>query len=286
MDKKTKTKLWLFTTLVVIISLLLVTVFCESLGVFPGSLLNRISVKNYLKDKYPDLDYKIANTYYDKKMDKYVFECESDEGGFRITAKGLGVYEDGYFDNYLKDNDLIYEISEYIENILKDEIPLKSAEYIYDIRKGTYESVEEALKGTKGRYVVLLEVEGKSLSFDKYKELAAEYSKKAFDSELDFASVRIFYFREPKEDEDDVVLQYESNVDKTLLYHDEELVEKAANTHFIVELDPKLARDYKIYTFFQRFYLVFVLGTVLVLRVVWIVRKYRKIKVGKTKGGE
>jgi hypothetical protein len=62
-------------------------------------------------------------------------------------------------------------------------------------------------------------------------------------------------------------------------------VEKAANTHFIVELDPKLERDYKIYTFFQRFYLIFLLGTVLILSVVWIVRKYRKLKAGKTIGG-
>ena len=261
------------------------SIFCESLGVFPGSLLNRFSVQKYLKDSYPDLDYSITNTYYDKKIDKYVYECEFEEGTFRITAKGLGVYEDGYFDNYLRDNDLIKELSLYIENLLKDEIPLKSAEYIHDIEKGMYGNVEDALEGTKGKYVVLLEVAGQSLGFDKYKELAAEYAKKAFETELDFSRLRIFYFREPKEGETEAVLQYESNIDKALLYHDAEVVEKAANTHFIVELDPKLERDYKIYTFFQRFYLIFLLGTVLILSVVWIVRKYRKLKAGKTIGG-
>lgn len=284
-DRKTRIKLWLFTAFVVIIAILVVSIFCESLGVFPGSLLNGFSVQKYLKDSYPDLDYSITNTYYDKKIDKYVYECEFEEGTFRITAKGLGVYEDGYFDNYLRDNDLIKELSLYIENLLKDEIPLKSAEYIHDIEKGVYQSAEDALDGTKGKYVVLLEVAGQSLGFDKYKELSAEYSKKAYETELDFSRLRIFYFREPKEGETEAVLQYESNIDKALLYHDAEVVEKAANTHFIVELDPKLERDYKIYTFFQRFYLIFLLGTVLILSVVWIVRKYRKLKAGKTIGG-
>lgn len=184
-DRKTRIKLWLFTALVVIFALFIVTIFCESLGVFPGSLLNRFSVQKYLKDSYPDLDYSITNTYYDKKIDKYVYECEFEEGTFRITAKGFGVYEDGYFDNFLKDNELIKELSGHIENLLKDEIPLK-AQNIFMILKKAYIKVLRMHLGNQGKYVVLLEVAGQSLGFDKYKELSAEYSKKAYETELDF----------------------------------------------------------------------------------------------------
>lgn len=79
-EKNFKIKLSLFIVFVSVIVLVILCVFLESLGFFPGSLLNKFGVQRYINENYPDLEYRIENYYYDKQDDRYVFNCTFQDG--------------------------------------------------------------------------------------------------------------------------------------------------------------------------------------------------------------
>lgn len=73
-------------------------------------------------------------------------------GDFKITSKSLNVITDGYYDEYLKDTDLIEDLSEFIKDHIKDKVPVKSVEFKYKLVKGEYQNKDEVLEKLNGKY--------------------------------------------------------------------------------------------------------------------------------------
>lgn len=278
-DKKAKVKLSLFIVIVSIIVLFILSVFLESLGLFPGSLVNRLSVSKYLKENYSDLDFRIADHYYDKQDACYVYHCSSPEGDFMVTAKGLNVISDGYYERYLKDSDLLEELSEAIKDQIMDKVPADSVEFRYRIVKGEYKDTEEALQKLSGKYELVIKVTGEKITFDEYKLLASDYGYEINAKGIKPKLLQIFYYRD---DDKEAVMQYESKIAGSILALDREIIRNSVDTHFIVDLDEQQLKTYKLFMFVQRFYLLFLMISILLLSGIWIFKKYRKLKRGQT----
>lgn len=278
-DKKAKVRFTIFICVVSVVALVILCLFLESLGVFPGSLMNKFSVQRYIGKNYPDLSYRIDSYYYSDQNDRYVFNCSSLDGDFTVTSKSLNVISDGYYDTYLKDTALLEELSDLIKERIKDKVPADSVEFSYRLVKGEYGNAEEALDKLKGKYGLVVKITGKRLSFDEYKALAAEYASEIREKGYLPDVLQLFYYRE---DENEPVLQYESGVTRSILMLDREGIRNSRDTHFIVELDDEQMRSYRIYMSVRKFYLGFLLVSILILSFIWIFRKYRKLKKGKT----
>ena len=63
MIEKNNKQFKIYLTIIIIVLLVFAIGALESLGLFPGSLLNRLALKSYMKKNYPTLSYELEKSY-------------------------------------------------------------------------------------------------------------------------------------------------------------------------------------------------------------------------------
>ena len=268
-----------FLALIVIVSYVL---YAETTGVFPGQLLNRPAVANYLEEKYPDTDFEITFNEFDKVRERYVYLCKTNTGMYLVTSKRFKVREDGYYRDYVCDR----ELSEAAGSVLEDALltlweGVEGSTLVPEVSMavpGTtanQAASPESLLLQYGHTVKLTAtITGDSIAYEDYVELAwkimAQVRETIPDTQVDF--IQMFYYREGN------VLQYESHLHSISLIYSETGFKQAKNLHYYVELTDKHKDSIKWYSVIRIVNFIVIGGTVIGLGTLWIVRRYKKHK--------
>lgn len=271
-----------FLALVVIVSYIL---YAENTGLFPGQLLNRPAVADYLEEQYPDTDFAITFKEFDKVRERYVYVCKTNTGTYLVTSKRFTVREDGYYRDYVCDRTL----SEAAGSVLEDALlrlweGVEGSTLVPEVSmavpntEANQEASPEALLLQYGHTVKLTAtISGDSIAYEAYVELAwkimAQVRETLPDIRVDF--IQIFYNR------DGDVLQYESHLQGYSLLFTESAFKDAKNAHYYVELTDEHRDSMKWYSIIRIVNFVVIGGTVIGLGTLWIVRRYKKRKKDK-----
>ncbi len=272
-----------FLALVVIVSYFL---YAENTGLFPGQFLNRPTVANYLEDKYPDTDFKISFKEFDKVRGRYVYACTTETGTYLVTSKRFTVREDGYYRDFVCNQELSEQAGQVLEDALlslwediEGSTLLPEVSMAVPNTEANLAEKPENLLIQYGHTVKLTAtITGASVAYEDYVNLAwkimSHVRETMPDVRVDF--IQVFYYR------DGNVLQYESHLQGYALLYNEMGFRKAKNTHYYVELTEKHQESVKWYSLIRVVNFVVIGGTVIGLSTLWIVRRYKKQKKDKT----
>lgn len=295
--KMQKVKKPLLIALAIVLGIILISLALTDAGFFPGNILNRFAVSSFLKDNYSSMNGEIVEfDRYDESTGYYVYKCTVNGQSCEISAKNFKVRYDGYYNSYGR-NTYFEEISEkYINNFLTEkwnenysdctvvwesaiDIPLSDTTFPSDASNGdlTEELTLNALKTYGGSLVFTLDIHGKSISMDEYKGIAYR-AVKILQQEMYNRpkSLQIFYYRENNGSED--VMQYESTIRTFQFNYNENGILNAEDLHRYVEVPEDIQKKANIYYTVRDIFLLVVSATVIVLSILWCVRKYRKHK--------
>lgn len=268
-----------FLALVVIVSYML---YAETTGIFPGQLLNRPAVANYLEEKYPDTDFEITFKEFDKVRERYVYLCKTNTGMYLVTSKRFKVREDGYYRDYVCDQKLSETAGKVLEDALlalwegvEDSTLVPEVSMAVPNTTVNQAASPEALLIQYGHTVKLTAtISGDSIAYEDYVELAwkimAHVRETLPDIRVDF--IQVFYYR------DGDVLQYESHLQGYSLLFTESAFKNAKNSHYYVELTDEHRNSIKWYSIIRIVNFIVIGGTVIGLGTLWIVRRYKKHK--------
>lgn len=268
-----------FLALVVIVSYIL---YAENTGIFPGALLNRPAVADYLEEQYPDTDFNISFKEFDKVRERYVYACKTDTGTYLVTSKRFTVREDGYYRDFVCDQALSAAAGE----ILKDDLlalweSVEGSTMVPEVsmaipntQENAQATPEDLLLQYGNTVKLTATISGSDIAYEDYVELAwkimAQVRETLPDIRVDF--IQIFYYR----DED--VLQYESHLQGYSLLFAESAFKDAKNAHYYVELTEEHQDSIKWYSIIRIVNFIVIGGTIIGLGTLWIVRKYKKRK--------
>ncbi len=256
--------------------------YAENTGIFPGGLMNRPAVSDYLEKTYPDTDFKISFKEFDKVRERYVYACTTDTGTYLVTSKRFTVREDGYYRDFVCSEALADKAGAVLENALlslwegvegSTLVPEVSLA-IPETAENETASAEELLTLYGNTVKLTATITGRTIEYDEYVLLAwkiMEGVREALpDVRVDF--IQVFYYREGD------VLQYESHIQGYALLYNEMGFRKAKNTHYYVELTEKQQDSIQWYSLIRIVNFVVIGGTVIGLSTLWIVRYYKKRK--------
>lgn len=276
-----------FLALVVIVFYIL---YAENTGLFPGQFLNQPAVSDYLEEKYPDTEFKISFKEFDKVRARYVYACTTDTGTYLVTSKRFTVREDGYYREFICNQNLSESVGKVLEDALLSEwesmedyvlVPEVSVA-VPDSRENDAASFEALLLRYGDTVKLTATVSGKDISYETYVALAWKLMTDVRailpDIRVDF--IQIFYYREGD------VLQYESHLQGYSLLFNEEGFKKAKNAHYYVELTKEHRDSVKWYSIIRAVNFVVIAGTVVALSILWFVRWRRKRKKKFAEGNQ
>ncbi|MBR5279651.1 MAG: hypothetical protein IKU26_01600 [Clostridia bacterium] len=271
-----------FLALVVIVSYML---YAETTGLFPGQLLNRPAVANYLEEKYPDTDFEITFKEFDKVRERYVYLCKTNTGMYLVTSKRFKVREDGYYRDYVCNQELSDQAGQVLEeSLLTLWEGIEGSTIVPEVSmavpnvEGHETTKPEDLLVQYGHTVKLTAtITGAAIAYEDYVELAwkimAHVREMIPDTRVDF--IQVFYYR------DGDVLQYESHLQGYSLIFSESGFKNAKNSHYYVELTEEHQKSIRWYSVIRVVNFVVIGGTVIGLGTLWIVRRYKKHKKDK-----
>ena len=310
--KKCKIKIAATAVVLSVVFLAVVIILCESFGWFPGHLCNRIALASYMNKNHPDVEYTVLSQKFEKtekdnygsksveKAYNYVLRLDNtDKKGetFTMKAYSFKVVSDGYFVEYLRNNDLESSLGSYLYENINNEYNKEYGSTNTSVMSVdcfsvlTYDKYpvadsydcEKVIKDLDGNYSITVCISGGNVSYDDYSKIAENvvdvfYKKLGFSPDF----TQLIYYRTPADDADlknaDVVyngliMQYESRVEAYQLSFD---IENSSDMHFFVELDDSQRTQAKVYNYFQTFYIIFVGVVVIALTTLWSVRKFKK----------
>lgn len=294
--KKRSVKKIVILVVISLAALVVIAALCESLGLFPGSLLNRFAVERYLHSQYQK-DCQVTYREYDRITKTYGYDCRLDGVVFFMSASHLQVRDDGYFEEFLQNKELLRALEQNLSVLL--EARLEAQEISLDLsslkvemrlpREAYPDSDQTTVDRLREHHLseakLTVSLLAEKTSFEEYKKkvaIALAQLQEICPTVPSFCQFFYYYDAGPGQE---LVLQYESQIPAFLFSSDENGVLHTSGMHFIVELSDEQARKVKLYGMFRIVYLVCIVGTIVGLSLLWIVRKRRRMraKAGKNK---
>ena len=310
--KKCKIKIAATATVLSIVFVAVVIIVCESFGLFPGHLCNRIAVNSYMRKNHPGVEYTVLSQKYEKteknnygsvsteKYYNYEIRLDNTENKgktFNMKAYSFKVVSDGYFVDYLRNTELENSLSAFLYEKINNEYnkeyentnsAILSVDCFSVLTYDRYPAdtvllQEEVISELNGNYDITVCICGDNVNYDEYSKIA-ENVIDVIHNKLGYspAFTQLIYYRKPGEGEsikktdvvyNGLIMQYESRIEAYQLSFD---IENSSDMHFFVELDKSQEKQAKIYNYFQTFYIIFVGVVVIVLTALWSVRKFKK----------
>jgi len=307
--QKNKIQIIVFVTVYIIVMLVLAGIMLEGAGTFVGEYLNMPVVGNYLKKNYGDIEYELVSKEYVKETRsklgvdtltrgyRYTYKTIScgNHGNlqngdtFVIESYNFSITRDTIFTDYSRDTALIDKFSEYMLEVYKEKAVNMSSKFepyaLYvDIKVdvGEFESYEELINGDQIKYGdQVLHIKGDKLSFDDYKKTVAEFiqifnnldeSKKEL---LKPSNLQIFYYYTNENDE--AVMQYESELRRYELQYSEEQLISATDINYKVEATEDEQTKIKAYRIVKDVYIWVILGAVIILGSFWVYKRVKRL---------
>ncbi len=276
-----------FFVLIVLIVLVSYCAYAENAGIFPGGLLNRLAVTDYLDSHYPGSSFAVSFKEYDQVRGRYVYACTGDAGDFTMAAKDFEVLEDGYFRTYLCDAALSEAAGDVLKAALETRWETLSGSKITSAvsvavpnsEKGTEQTPADLLVTYGGSVQVTATIRGERIDYEAYTELVWQVldTVRASMPKMRNDFIQVFYYR-TDDNNPEGVLQYESHLQDYALMYTESGLKGAKNVHYYVELTDELQESLQWYTVI-RVVVISVIGiTVAGLGTLWLVRYSKKKK--------
>lgn len=272
-----------FLALLVVVSY---AFYGETTGIFPGALMNKPAVADYLEEKYPDTDFDITFKEFDQVRERYVYACTTETGTYLVTSKRFTVREDGYYREYICNQELSNTAGDVLEEALlslwesvadSTLVPEVSVA-IPDTEANRTAEPKDLLLQYGSTVKLTATINGDNISYDDYVSLAwkvmVQVRETLPDIRVDF--IQLFYYR------DGEVLQYESHLQGYSLLYNETGFKQAKNAHYYVELTAKHHRSITWYSVIRIVNFVVIGGTVIGLTTLWLVRRHKKRKKERT----
>ena len=299
-DKETKgiwqkIKIPLLTALAVILFIIVLSLGLTDAGLFPGNIIHRFTVNSYLEDVYSDSDYEIVKyDRYDPGTDYFIYKCRINGLDCEMKAKNFRVQFDGYYDSYCRNTYFQGITQDYMNNFLNSKWESQYTDYTaswesnidISLSNQNYHSsaltaspeeslILDACKTYGGSFKFTLNIHGNNISFEDYKNLVWR-AVRILQQEMDRrpSSLQVFYYR--KGDSTQEVMQYESYITTYQFDYSENGILTAENVHKYVEVPEDLQKKADIYYTVKNIFITVVGITIVVLSVLWGVRKYRK----------
>lgn len=271
-----------FFVLIVLVSYCL---YAENTGIFPGSLLNRFTVENYLNEQYPHESFKVAFREYDQVRGRYLYTCSGDQGEFTMAAKRFSVREDGYYRAFLCDQTLSQEAEAVMEEVLlshwktleESTLKVEASMAIPGSEKDSDAAPADLLVKYGNTLQLTATISGNRIEYKDYTECAWQVMKTVRETMSDVRPdfIQIFYYRSEAGNPEGV-LQYESHMQGYSLMLSEEAFKDIKNVHYYVEITEEQRESLKWYSIIRIVNFVVIGGTVIGLGTLWLVRRHKK----------
>lgn len=270
----------LFLSIIIIIVLIVLIVICEDSGLVPGKQIADLSTRIFMSSKHKNVEYIIENISYNKKTMKYEVNCISQGKKYQIIVKSMKVYEDGYFNNFLRDDDLEKIIKQTIIDklspILSQKVDVfKKIDVKIIIPKDKY-SIDIDINNISEKSSIYIDLQGKKITEQEHRKLTY-LVKNTILSEggIKPEFLQVFYYRENGLD-NEKIMQFESQFTALSMELSEEQTLNSKNVHKIVELTPEQEKKIKNYYMFKNFYYITIIVTVVGLSGFAVYKKLKR----------
>lgn len=303
-DKEGKGKLWkvmkpLLIALAIVFGVCVLSLALEDSGVFPGPVLNKLSVSSFLKKQYGGGE--VGDCRYDAGAGVYIYQCTVNGQPCEISAKFFRVRDNGYYDRYCRNTAFETAVEQYLNQFLNTkwadeisgyradwsceiDIPSSDSSFPADSSAGTASEdvIRQALQKYGGSLCFTVKVHGENISMEDYRGVVYQ-AVRILQQEMDNRPqhLQMFYYRSDGEND---TMQYESALETYQFLMNETGIRTTDSIHRYVEVSGTLQTKVNIYYTVKRIFLVVVSVTVLALSVLWVVRRIRKYKKYKNSG--
>jgi len=295
-DRKDRAKRVRRVVVIVLLGLFVLATYMlyrERQGSWPGELLNKPAVQNYLRKNYSDEgSFKVTYSHFDKARKRYVYNCSCASGEFTMSASSFTLRYDGYAHDYLSDLELEAQTEQYFRDYLAANFDSGSASYELSLRLSVPasetaggsigEGIDDEISKAAGNLIAGglkkygqtarfdVSFHGGEITFSEYKELVyglLDALRGTLYRAPDF--LQVFYYRTDAEAEGGEVLAYESHLVSYMFNYNRDGFMKATDVNFYVEITGRQAASLKRYSIIQ----TVVIGSIILLIVVAVVMR-------------
>jgi len=273
----------LFLSIIIIIFFIVAIVISEGYGGFPGKQIANISTRIFMSSKHNNAEYDIQSIAYNKKTMMYEINCISKGINYQITEKSAKVYEDGYFNNFLRDVNLENKVQQNIVDklspILSQKIDVfKTIDVNIIITKDKYPN-DTDINNISEKSSIYISLQGNKVEEIDYRKLTYEVKNVIVnDGGVSPEFLQVFYYRN-NESDGERIMQFESQFNAVAMQLNEEQTIDSKSVHKIVELTPEQEKNIKNYYIFKSFYNIIIIVTIVGLGGFAIYKKLKKPKV-------